>query len=116
MITRFFHAAWVIFRKDIRVLLRQPATIAATLLPPLAFLLVGALGAAAVGRSPVALVTLDSSAKGQQMAQIIHNADVFRITDATPSQAQSLLNNIDVVAVITIPADFTQRVDAHETA
>ena len=116
MITRFFHAAWVIFRKDIRVLLRQPATIAATLVPPIAFLLVNALGAAAVGRSPVALVTLDQGAKGQQVAQIIHNADVFRITDATPSQAQSLLNNIDVVAVITIPADFTQRVDAHETA
>ncbi len=116
MITTFFHTMWVIFRKDIRVLLRQPATIAATLLPPLAFLLVGALGAAAVGRSPVALVTLDSSAKGQQMAQIIHNADVFRITDATPSQAQSLLKQIDVIAIITIPADFTQRVDAHVAA
>lgn len=107
---------WVILRKDIRIWLRQPANIAATLLPPLGFLLVGALGAAALGRSPVALVTLDSGAKGQQMAQIIHNADVFRITDATPAQAQRLLNQIDVVAVITIPADFTQRVDAHVAA
>ena len=116
MITRFFHAAWVIFRKDIRVLLRQPVIIATTLLPPIAFLLVNALGAVAVGRSPVALVTLDSGAKGQQMAQIIHNADVFRITDATPTQAQTMLSTIQVVAVITIPADFTQRVDAHEAA
>jgi len=113
MITAFFSVVWVIFRKDIRVLLRQPANIAATLVPPIAFLLVNALGAAAVGRSPVALVTLDHGAKGQQMAQIIHNADVFRITDASPSQGQALLKNIDVVAVITIPADFTQRVDAH---
>ena len=47
------------------------------------------------------------------MTQIIHNANVFRITDATPSQAQALLNHIDVIAIITIPADFTQRVDAH---
>ena len=116
MITTFFQAVWVIFRKDMRVLLRQPATIAATLVPPIAFLLVNALGAAAVGRSPVALVTLDNGAKGQQMAHIIHNADVFRLTDASPSQAQALLNNIDVVAIITIPADFTQRVDAHTTA
>jgi len=77
---------------------------------------VNALGAAAFGRSPVALVTLDPGAKGQQMAQIIHSADIFRITDATPSQAQSLLNNIDVVAVIMIPADFTQHVDAHVAA
>jgi ABC-2 type transport system permease protein len=112
----FFHAIWVILRKDIRVMLRQPVNIAATLLPPIAFLLVNALGAAAVGRNPVALVTLDQGAKGQQMAQIIHNADVFRITDATPTQAQALLNNVDVAAIITIPSDFTQRVNAHENA
>jgi ABC-type multidrug transport system permease subunit len=97
----------------VRVWLRQPVNIAVTIIPPLGFLLVGALGAAAVGRSPVALVTLDSGSKGQEMAQIIHRADIFRITDATPSQARVLLNNIDVVAIITIPADFTQRVDAH---
>lgn len=111
----FFHAVWVILRKDIRVLLRQPVNIAATILPPLSFLLVNALGAAAVGRNPVALVTLDHGTKGQQMAQIIHNADVFRITDATSSQAQALLNNVAVAAIITIPSDFTQRVNAHET-
>lgn len=112
--TAFFRATWVILRKDIRIWLRQPATIAATVIPPLAFLLVGALGAAALGRSPVALVTLDAGPKGQQMAQIFHSADVFRLTDANPQQAQALLNNIDVVAVITIPADFTRRVDAHQ--
>ena len=113
MILAFFRAIWVILRKDIRIWLRQPSIIGATLIPPIGFLLVGALGAAAVGRSPVALVTLDQGAKGQQMARIIHDADVFRITDATPSQAQSMLTNIDVVAIITIPADFTRRVDAH---
>ena len=116
MIMRFFSAVWVIFRKDMRVLLRQPVTITATLAPPIAFLLVNALGAAAVGRSPVALVTLDQGAKGQQMAQIIQNADVFRITNASPSQAQAMLNDIDVIAIITIPANFTQEVDAHVAA
>ncbi|HLX58499.1 MAG TPA: ABC transporter permease [Ktedonobacteraceae bacterium] len=116
MIIAFFRAIRVILRNDVRIWLRQPANIAATLLPPIGFLLVNALGAVAVGRSPVALVTLDQGTKGQQMAQIIHNADVFRITDATTSQAQALLNNIDVVAVITIPAGFTQRVDAHVSA
>ncbi|HVB72270.1 MAG TPA: ABC transporter permease [Ktedonobacteraceae bacterium] len=116
MIAAFVRAIWVILRKDIRIWLRQPVNIAATMLPPVAFLLVGALGAAAVGRSPVALVTLDAGAKGQQMAQIFHNADVFRITDATPAQAQALLDNINVVAIITIPADFTQRVNTHANA
>jgi len=116
MLRSFFRALWVIARKDIRIYLRQPANISATFVPPLAFLLVGALGAAAVGRSPVALVTLDHGPKGIQMQQIFHNADVFRITDATPQQAQVLLHNIDVVAVITIPADFTQRFETHESS
>ena len=73
-----------------------------------------ALGAVAVGRSPVALVTLDTGAKGQQMQQIFHSADVFRITDATPEQAMTLYKNIQVIAIITIPSDFTQRVEAHD--
>lgn len=116
MLTAFFRTIWVILKKDIRVWLRQPANISATFLPPIGFLLVGALGAVAVGRSPVALVTLDHGPKGVQMAQILHSADVFRITDTNPQQAKVLINNIDVVAIITIPADFTQRVEAHETA
>ncbi len=114
MLAMLFRAIWVILRKDIRVWLRQPSTIAATFIPPIGFLLVGALGAAAVGRSPVALVTLDAGPKGVQMAQIFHSADVFRITDANPRQAYDLYNRIEVVAIITIPADFTQRVESHQ--
>ncbi len=113
-ISHFFSIVWTILRKDIRVWLRQPTNIMVTFIPPVGFLLVSALGTAAVGRSPVALVTLDQGARGQQMAQILHSADVFRITDATPTEAQTLYNTVRVVAIITIPADFTQRVEAHE--
>src|SRR6266487_4504569 len=116
MLFTFFRSIWVILRKDLRVWIRQPVTLAATFLPSISCLLVGALGAPAVGRSPVALVTLDHGARGVQMVQIFHNADVFRITDVTPQQARDLYNKIDVAAIITIPADFTRRVDAHESA
>jgi ABC-2 type transport system permease protein len=112
----FIHAVWIILRKDLRVWLRQPTTLGATFGPAIAFILLSALGSAAVGRSPVALVNLDHGAKGAQMVQIFHRADVFRVTDATPRQAQALYNSIDVVAIITIPADFTRRVDVHENA
>jgi ABC-2 type transport system permease protein len=107
---------WAIFKKDLSIWLLNRRNLAATIFPPLVFLLVQALGAVAVGRSPVALVTLDRDAKGLQMQQIIEQADVFRVTDATPTQAQQLLKSIQVVAVITIPADFTQRVDAHASS
>lgn len=115
MIASFFRAIWVILRKDVRVWLRQPANIGATLIPPIGFLLVGALGSAAVGRSPVALVNLDTGDRGMQMVQIFHHADVFRITDTNTQQAQKLLNDVNVVAIITIPADFTQHIDAHQS-
>ncbi len=107
---------WAIFKKDLAIWLLNRRNLVATIIPPLVFLLVQALGAVAVGRSPVALVTLDHGPKGLQMQQIFHDADVFRITDATPAQAQQLLKGIKVVAVITIPANFTQRVDAHENS
>lgn len=110
----FFRSVWAIFRKDIAVWLRNGRNIAATILPPIAFLLVQAIGAVAVGRSPVALVTLDSGPQGQQMKQIFHQADVFRITDATPALAQTLYKDVQVIAIITIPADFTQRVEANQ--
>jgi ABC-2 type transport system permease protein len=116
MFSTFFRTTLAIFKKDLGVWLRQPANIAATIIPPLAFLLVQALGSAAVGRSPVALVVQDSGSKAVQMASIIHQADVFRITDANEQRAQVLLKNLDVVAIISIPQGFTQRVEAHENA
>ncbi|GAC1374607.1 MAG: hypothetical protein NVS2B12_29490 [Ktedonobacteraceae bacterium] len=114
MFATFFRIAWTIALKDLRVWLRHPANIAATILPPLGFLIVEALGAAAVGHSPVALVLQDHGPQGQQMAQIFHSADIFRITDASAEQAQVLYKRLDVVAIVTIPADFTQRVQQHD--
>ena len=113
MLRAFLRAVWTICQKDLRVWLRQPANVAITVLPALALLFIDALSAGAVGRSPVALVTLDQGARGQQMAQVIHQADLFRVSDATPAQAQALYKNLDVVAILTIPANFTQAVETH---
>jgi ABC-type multidrug transport system permease subunit len=112
----FVRAMWTICKKDLRVWLRHPSNVAITVLPALALLAVSALSAGAVGRSPVALVTLDHATLGQQMAQIIHQADLFRVSDATPTQAQALYQNLDVVAILTIPATFTQDIEAHAPA
>ncbi len=47
MFLAFLRTIWTVMRKDIRIWLRQPANIAATIIPPIGFLLVEALGAAA---------------------------------------------------------------------
>ena len=107
---------WALYRKDLAVWWGNRATIGASILPVVGFLVIQSIGVAAVGRNPVALVTLDTGPAGQQMRQILYGADVFRLTDATPDQAQALLHNLQVAAVITIPADFTQRVQAHDPA
>lgn len=114
MLRAFVRAVWTICKKDIRVWLRQPANVAITVLPALALLFIDALSAGAVGLSPVALVTLDHGIKGQQMAQVIQQADLFRVSDATPAQARALYQNLDVVAILTIPANFTRAIEAHQ--
>jgi ABC-2 type transport system permease protein len=110
----FLRTVWAIIKKDVTTWFFQPASSLGTVLPALAVLLVGALLASAVGRSPVALVVLDSGPPAQQLAQSIRGADVFRLTETNPRQALALLKDLDVVAVITIPADFTRRYQAHE--
>src|SRR5215471_12579365 len=116
MLRAFGRTVWTICKKDLRVWLRHPSNVAITVLPALALLAVSALSAGAVGRSPVALVTLDHGVRGQQMVQIIHQADLFRVRDATPAQAQALYQNLDVVAILTIPPNFTQDIEAHAPA
>jgi ABC-type multidrug transport system permease subunit len=48
------------------------------------------------------------------MASVFHQADIFRITDANEQQAEVLLKNLKVVAIISIPPGFTRGVEAHE--
>ena len=116
MIIDFLRVTWVILRKELRVWLRQRTTMAATILPPLVFLLIQALGAEAVGRSPVALVVEDSGRQGAAIAQAIRDADVFRLQEVDSAQAQALLKDLEVVAIVTIPADFSARMDANQPA
>jgi ABC-type multidrug transport system permease subunit len=114
MIQNFLCTTWFILRKDLQIWLRQPANIAATIVPALVVLIIQALGAQAVGRSPVALVEEDTGAQGAMIAQAIRNTNVFRLSEVDATQAQTQLKNLDVVAIVTIPAGFTARLQAHQ--
>src|ERR1700745_2097271 len=98
---------WIICRHTTSVWLRNRSLIVASLVPPIAFLVAGFFAAAAVSHSPVALVTLDPGPEGQRMAGIIHQSELFRIVDANPHQAQKLLSEMQVAAIITIPHDMS---------
>lgn len=105
---------WALVRKDVTIWLRQPTSIAATLLPALSLIVVIYFAAAAVGVNPVALVVLDNGPHARQLAGILEESDAFRVIRATPAEANRLLTNVDVAAVVTIPANFDAAYTAHQ--
>ena len=116
MLSSLFRTIWAITKKDLTIWRRNRAAAVATILPPLAFILVEALGSAAVGRSPVALVVQDRGSAGAQMATALRDADVFRLREVAAPEATALYRDLQVVAIITIPPDFSTRVAAHAQA
>lgn len=97
-----------IVRKDISVWLRQPTSIAATVLPAIAFMVILYFGAQAVGRNPVALVVQDSGPHAQELVDILSDSGAFKVgmITITPQKAEDALKQVKVAAVITIPSNF----------
>lgn len=116
MAPRFITSIWVICKKDLRVWLRQPLLILGTVMLPLSYFLVVFIGAQAVSHQPVAVVNLDQGQIGKHLIQAMIDAKEFRIHLVTEHQADFLYKDIQVVAIITIPASFTHLVQVHERA
>jgi ABC-2 type transport system permease protein len=113
---RFFLVLLVIARHDVRIWSRQWRNILAALATPLTYMVVVYLAAAAVGKSPVALVVQDPGPAASQVAQAIQAADVFQVHVADAATARHLYANREAVAIITIPPDFSQQVRASKPA
>ena len=103
-----------IVRKDISVWLRQPTSIAATVLPAIAFMVILYFGAQAVGRNPVALVVKDSGPHAQELINILSDSGAFKVAMITiaPQKAEDALKQVKVAAVITIPSNFDAAYNA----
>jgi ABC-type multidrug transport system permease subunit len=112
----FWRQVWVNAHKDLRLWLRQWYNIVAALVMPLTYVLVVWLGSAAVGASPVALVVADQGPVAQQMAQALQDAQVFRLTVTDATTARHLYDTLEVVAIVTIPANFDLEVESGEQA
>ena len=95
-----------IARKDIQIWRRTPAAIVACLAPPLVFILVMFIAGAAVGRNPVALVVADPGPQAARLTAELRASDAFRLQTVDAGQAATMLRDLQVAGVITIPADF----------
>jgi ABC-type multidrug transport system permease subunit len=107
-------AAWAICVNDLRVWLRHPWQVLGTLLVPVSYTLVAFLGSQATGANPVAVVNLDHGAAGAQIVQAIQAAQVFRLHQASPAAAQRMYAQLQVAAIVTIPADTTALLGHHQ--
>ena len=64
---------------------------------------------------PVYLVNQDSGRYGQQVANILSQVEVLKITTAeAPGEAEARVAEGDALAAIILPADFSQRIDAYQ--
>ncbi|MGN6348887.1 MAG: ABC transporter permease [Candidatus Nitrosocosmicus sp.] len=105
-----------IVRKDIGIWLRQPTSIAATILPAVAFMIILYFGAQAVGRNPIALVTESNGPFAQEIEKTLRESDAFNVVLITTSQqsAEEALRQLKVAAVITIPNNFDTNLESHK--
>ncbi len=108
-------ATWAITRKDLSVWIRQPTTIAATILPALVLVLVIYISSAAVGRNRVDLIVQDTGPHARRLVSILNSSDAFIVhAVTTPEQARRDLSGLVVEAIITVPADFDTAYNAHQ--
>jgi hypothetical protein len=112
----WFIAAWAICVKDLRVWLRHPWQVVATMLVPVSYTLVAFLGSSATGANPVAVVNLDHGPEGGQIVQSIDAAQVFRLHLVDAAAARRLYDENQVAAIVTIPADTTSLLRHHQPA
>ena len=117
IITSSIIPIFAIVRKDIGVWLRQPTSIAPTVLPAIAFMIILYFGAQAVGRNPVALVVQDNGPHAHELVKILSQSDAFKIvmTSSTPEKADKALKQLKVAAVITIPNNFDEDYNAKKS-
>jgi ABC-2 type transport system permease protein len=113
---RLIWSIWVICRKDLQVWLRQKWLTFGTVMLPISYFLVVFLGAQAVSFQPVAVVNQDQGPIGKHIVQAMIDAQEFRIDLVNEQQAQDLYQQLQVAAVITVPANFSHLVQAHAIA
>jgi ABC-2 type transport system permease protein len=105
-----------IVRKDIGVWLRQPTTIASTVLPAVSLLVILFFFQQAVGRNPVAMVVQDTGPHAQELVKILSDSNAFKIAMITTARqnAEEALKQLKVAAVITIPSNFDAAFNSHK--
>jgi len=110
-------SVWGMARNDLAVWRRSPAAIAGALLPALGMAVLVAVLTVSVGQQPVALVVQGTGPLAKHMADILReDEDAYLLEEMTEPQAEQAFAVQKVAAIIVVPEDFDQRVEATDGA
>src|SRR5262245_26883977 len=104
-------AIWAIAWHDLRLWLRSPGLVAASILPALGMGLVVAALTLSIGKQPVVLVQEGHGPLAEHMTHLIEADDeAYLVRRGDRGEAQRALDDLRAAAVIVVPRDFDERV------
>ncbi len=101
---------WACMKKDIKTALTERAFTIIGVFLPLNFLILLSLFVIGGGHAPTAVVMNDSGPYAQQLYTAMDHAHSFVLQKTSADQAEQLIQQGHIVAVVTIPADFDTSV------
>jgi len=97
---------WACLKKDLKSARSEPLYTLVSIILPLNVLVLMSLLVISGGLAPTAVVMQDSGPLAQQFYTAMSQAHSFMLQQATAEQADALIEQGRIVAVVTIPADF----------
>jgi ABC-2 type transport system permease protein len=118
MLMDAFHSSlrviWACLKKDLKSALTEPLYTLVSIILPLNVLVLMSLLVVSGGLAPTAVVMQENGPLAQQFYAAMHEAHSFVLQQVTTEQANALMEQGKIVAVVTIPADFDTRIQAHQ--
>ncbi|HEU5229537.1 MAG TPA: ABC transporter permease [Ktedonobacteraceae bacterium] len=97
-------------KKDIKSALSERIFTILSIVIPVNFLILMSLFVLAGSHAPTAVVMNDTGPYARQFYDAMDHAHSFSLRQATPQEAEDLIQAGSIVAVVTIPADFDARI------
>src|SRR5579859_224463 len=101
---------WACMKKDIKSALTERLFTIISVFVPLNFLILLSLFVISGGQAPTAVVMQDSGPYAQQFYTAMSQAHSFRLQQTSASDAEQLITQGHIVAVVTIPANFDSSI------
>ncbi|QBD81727.1 ABC transporter permease [Ktedonosporobacter rubrisoli] len=101
-------------KKDLKSALGERLFTILSVLVPVNFLILMSLFVLAGSNAPTAVVMQDRGTYAQQLYTAMSHAHSFRLQQADAQQAQQMLVDGQIVAIVTIPPDFDARVQQQQ--